>query len=105
LKYADLHVWWHEFCDTISIVEFRIDIESEGSVTVVRIIGRLSNTAVKKLIEACDQVKGAIVMDLSDLRSADTSGISAIQRLSEKGAEIRGASPFIHLLLKDVSRE
>lgn len=85
-------------------MEFRIDIALEGSVTVVCIIGRLSNTSVTKLREACDQIKGTIVLDLSDLRSADTSGIDLIRTLGEEGAETRGASPFIRLLLDDASR-
>ena len=38
-------------------------------------------------------------MDLSKLKFADDSGIDVIRKLREKGAEIRGASAFIKLLI------
>ena len=39
-------------------VEIRIEIASEGSIAILPIIGRLSNSLVTKLRDACDQVKG-----------------------------------------------
>jgi anti-anti-sigma regulatory factor len=85
------------------MVEIRIDITSEGPETVVRIAGRLTGSAVKQLRKACDPIGGAFVLDLSSLMLADEAGIDAIRATGEKGAEIRGASPFIQLLLDDTA--
>ncbi len=80
-------------------MEIRIDITSEGSETVVRIAGHLSEVAVAQLRKACDPIEGAFVLDLSNLLFADDAGIDVIHTIVEEGAEIRGASPFVQLLL------
>ena len=82
-------------------MEIRIDVTSEGPETVFRIAGRLSGAAVPQLRKACDPIKGAFVLDLSNLLFADDAGIDVIRTLGEKGAEVRGASPFVQLLLDD----
>ena len=86
-------------------MEIRIDIESEGPVTVVHITGRLSRATVPRLRKTCDEIKGVFELELSNLRSVDAAGIDIIRTLGEKGAKIRGASPFIQLLLDDANRE
>jgi len=45
-----------------------------------------------------------LVLDLSDLFSADEQGIEAIRGLLLKGVEIRGASQFVRMLLEDEDR-
>ena len=85
-------------------MEIRIDITSEGPETVVYIIGRLSGAAVAELRKACDPIEGAFLLDLSNLLLADDAGIDVIRKLCEKGAEVRGASPFIQLLLDNGRR-
>jgi anti-anti-sigma regulatory factor len=82
-------------------MEIRIDITSEGPETVVHIAGRLSGVAVAQLRKACDPIEGAFVLDLSNLLFADDAGIDVIHTIVEEGAEIRGVSPFIQLLLDD----
>jgi len=91
----------HASCHTVGIMEIRIDITSEGSKTIVFIAGRLSGRAVAQFRQACDPIEDAFVLDLSDLLFADATGIDIIRTIVEKGTEIRGASPFIRLLLKD----
>jgi hypothetical protein len=44
------------------------------------------------------------VIDLSNLVFADDAGIDVIRTLSEKGAEVRGTSPFVQLLFDDAPR-
>jgi anti-anti-sigma regulatory factor len=82
-------------------MEIRIDITSEGPETVVYIVGRLSGVAVAQLRKACDPIEGAFVLDLSNLLFADDAGIDFIHKVVEEGADIRGASPFVQLLLDD----
>jgi anti-anti-sigma regulatory factor len=86
-------------------MEIRIDIISEGPETVVYIAGRLSGAAVAQLRKACEPIEGAFVLDLSSLIFLDDGGIDAIRTLGEKRAEVRGASPFVQLLLDSTPRE
>ena len=79
----------------------RIDITSEGPETVIHVAGRLSGTSVAQLKKACDPIEGAFVIDLSNLLFADDAGTDTILTLCEKGAKVRGASPFVQLLLDD----
>ena len=83
----------------------RIDITTEGPVTVVQIAGRICEATVPQLIKQCELIKGTFVLELSNLRSADAVGIDVIRTLGEKGAEIRGAIPFIQLLLDDLNQK
>jgi anti-anti-sigma regulatory factor len=82
----------------------RIDITSEGPETVVFVIGRLSGVAVAELRKAGDPIEGVFLLDLSNLLFADDAGIDVIRKLCEKGAEVRGASPFIQILLDNSQR-
>jgi len=85
------------------MVEIRIDVTSEGPETVVRIAGRLTDSAVEQLRKVCDPIGGAIVLDLSSLMFADDAGIDVIRELRARKAALRGASPFIQLLLNDTA--
>ena len=78
----------------------RIESILEGSTTVVSVAGRLSGAGVTELRRTCSSVEGKLVLELGSLRSADPDGIEAIQDLVGDGAELRGESPFIRLLLK-----
>jgi len=82
-------------------MEIRIDITFEGSQTIVRIAGRLSGVAVAQLRKACDPIERHFVLELSNLLFADDAGIELIRTMGLKGAEVRGASPFVQLLLDD----
>lgn len=79
----------------------RIDINSEGPEVVVYLAGRLSGDASTQLRDICDPIKGVFVLDLSKLLFADDAGIDVIRAISARGAKIRGAIPFIQLLLDD----
>ena len=78
---------------------------SEGSKTVVHISNRLGGAGVAELREACGLIEGALVLELSNLLYADAEGIGVIRTLAKGRAEIRGASPFIQLLLGDERSE
>ena len=82
-------------------MEIRIDITSEGPETVVHIAGRISEPSVAQLRKVCDPIEGAFVIDLSNLLFADDAGIDTIRTIGKKGAKVRGASPFIQILLDD----
>ena len=80
-------------------MEIRIDIESEGPETVLHVSGRLTGSAITQLADTCEPIKGRFVLDLSKLKFADDDGAEAIRTMRERGAEIRGASYFIKMLI------
>jgi len=77
----------------------RIDIETKGQVDAVRVSGRLVTTSIKQLTRICEPMEGSFVLDLSNLVFADNAGAEVIRGLRGKGADIRGASTFIKLLI------
>jgi hypothetical protein len=81
------------------IMTFRIDIKSEESEVVVCFAGRLSRDAATQLRNVCEPIEGVFALDLSHLLYADDAGIEVIRAIDEQGTEIRGASPFIQLLV------
>jgi hypothetical protein len=84
-------------------VEIRIDIESEGPDVVFHVAGRLTGPAITQLADVCEPMEGHYVLDLSKLKFADDAGAEAIRTLREGGADIRGASSFIKLLINGES--
>jgi translation initiation factor IF-2 len=48
-------------------------------------------------------MEGYYVLDLSKLMFADDAGAEAIRKMRERGADIRGASAFIKLLINSES--
>ena len=62
--------------------------------------GHLEGSGVQELMRACQLIEGEFVLDLTGVRSADPKGIDAIRKLVSGGAKLRGASPFIRLLLE-----
>ena len=82
-------------------MDIRIDIESEGPDVVLHVSGRLAGDTISQLADVCAPMEGHYVLDLSKLRFADDAGAEAIRTLRERGADIRGASSFIKLLIND----
>jgi anti-anti-sigma regulatory factor len=80
-------------------MEIRIDIESEGPDVVFHVAGRLAGETITQLTDACEPMESHYVLDLSKLMFADDAGAEIIRTLCERGAEIRGASTFIKLLI------
>ena len=79
-------------------MECWIGIVTEGDRQIVRLAGRLSAAQVPELLTACAE-RGGIELDLTDLLSADASGIEALQRMRRKGATLSGTPGYIQLQL------
>ena len=79
----------------------RIETTSDGAKAIVSVAGRLVSAEVPEFLRACRSDQGELVLDLTALLSADTAGTEAIRELTRAGAEVRGASPFIQLLLDE----
>jgi anti-anti-sigma regulatory factor len=81
-------------------MSIRITKTSDARETVLRIDGQLRIENVAELTKEHRSVEGSLVLELSDLRSADKAGVDVLLELISLGAQIRGASPYIELLLK-----
>ena len=82
-----------------AVMDIRIDIETKGSVDAVRVSGRLVMSSINQLTAICKSMEGNFVLDLSELVFVDDAGAGVIRGLRGKGADIRGASSFIKLLI------
>ena len=82
---------------------FRITSVSGEDETIIRLEGRLSAKRIEDLKKAVQAEPGTVLLDLSDLRSADAEGVLALRSISAKGAKLIGASPFIRQLLDEAS--
>jgi anti-anti-sigma regulatory factor len=67
--------------------------------TTVKVDGRLTGDEVPELRGACEEIEGRLVLDLTDLKSADRQGVSVLWELRAKGADFIGVSPYLELLL------
>ena len=80
-------------------MECWIGIAEEEGRRVVRLAGRLAEAQVPELLMACGQAD-ALVLDLSDLLSADAAGLEALQRVQARGAALVGVPGYIQLQLE-----
>ena len=78
---------------------FRLIVSEAPDLTTVRVIGRLRDDGVVILDEACAAARGPLVLDLSELTGASDAGARLLGRLSDQGAHLVGASPYVRLLL------
>jgi ABC-type transporter Mla MlaB component len=71
-----------------------------GPPATIKLDGRLTVAEVVELRHACEEVKGQLRLDLTDLRSVDRQGVSVLRELQARGAELMGLSPYMRLLLE-----
>jgi hypothetical protein len=77
----------------------RIDIETKEPADVIHVSGRLVISSIEQLTAVCEPMETNFVLELSELMFADNAAVEVIRSLQERGAEIRGASSFIKLLI------
>jgi hypothetical protein len=69
--------------------------------TVLRIAGRLQRIDLPALDNEIHLSGCPSVLDLSELSSAEEAGIEKLRDLASSGAQLRGISPYLRLLLGD----
>ena len=84
-------------------MSFRITTQTDGPVTTIRVEGRLDIESVPELRREFRSANGVVRLDLSGLMLADAYGVRELQALSAEGAEVCGASAYIHQLLNQAT--
>ena len=82
----------------------RVSTEVRKTVTTIRIEGRLTGAELPGVRAICESATPPLRLDLSGLKSADVDGIRALRSLSETGAELHDASPYIRQLLLEANK-
>jgi anti-anti-sigma regulatory factor len=77
----------------------RIFSASEATATVVRIAGKLRAEDLGELERETREAAGSLILEISELTFVDTEGARTLKALVRQGAEIRGMSPYLGLLL------
>jgi anti-anti-sigma regulatory factor len=78
----------------------RITSISESTGTVLRIAGKLRTEHVGELEREASGVTGRLVLDVSNLASTDAAGAESLKAMALRGAELRGVSTYLELLLE-----
>ena len=77
----------------------RVTVVEAADLTVIRVDGRLADEGVEELEVACFRAKRPTVLDLTNLVTADDSGVLLLRRLVGEGLHLLGASPYAAILL------
>ncbi len=85
-------------------MSIRVTFEAGQTATTIRIEGQLTGAGLPDVRAACESAKPPLRLDLSGLTSADNDGIRTLRSLSERGAELHGASPYVRQLLLEAKR-
>ncbi len=81
-------------------MSIRITTIPEPDTTVIKIDGRLKGDDIEELARVFREVVGPIALDLTDLQSVDRTFVVMLREAIAKGMELRAASPYVELLLK-----
>lgn len=73
----------------------RITVTVEGAVRRIRLEGRLSAEETEELAQLVGADPSTVLLDLSELRSADACGLAALRRLRREGFEMCDVPPHL----------
>ena len=78
----------------------RITSVTESTKTVIHIAGKLRTEDVGELEREASGVTVPLVLDVSELTSTNTAGAEGLKAWAHRGAELRGVSTYLELLLE-----
>ena len=81
-------------------MDLRLTVSREDRAIVVHVDGRLTVHGLHDLNRMVAGAAGAVILDLTNLLSADDAGVAALRLLTGRGVQLRGASPYVALLLQ-----
>jgi len=83
-------------------VACRIDVVQGPDRRTVSVAGRLEQVHVPDLVSACSGDACPIVLDLTDLLSADSIALDALHRLKADGVELIRVPQYLGFTLDDI---
>jgi hypothetical protein len=84
-------------------VECAMTIVDTPPLRCIHLAGRLAEAQVPELFQACGNRITTIELDLTELISVDTVGLSALHSLRNGGASLRGVPAYIQLKLDSLA--
>jgi hypothetical protein len=85
-------------------MSIRITKTVDSRTTLLHVAGVLTLEEAGVLSNEFQEVDGPVALELSELKSADGDGVAILLEMASLGAELRGASPYIELLLRSEPR-
>ena len=76
-------------------MDCRIDVVQRSDGCTVHLAGRLNAPWVPELRGVCADAAGRLLIDLTDLLSADAVGLDALRRLRGGGAQLVGVPHYL----------
>jgi ABC-type transporter Mla MlaB component len=83
----------------------RITKNVDSGITVLHVDGWLRSEDVSALNSEYRELTGPVALELSQLQSADATGVAALLEIASLGAELRGVSGYVKLLLSQRGRD
>jgi hypothetical protein len=80
-------------------VDVRLFVSEVPDLTTIRVVGGLDDRGEALLADACARARPPVVLDLSELTSANDAGVRLLRRLAGEGVHLLGASRYVRLLL------
>ena len=81
----------------------RITKTIDSETTVLHVAGGLMSEDMCLLSTESQNIDGPMALELSELKTADPDGVAMLREIASLGAELRGVTPYIDLLLKGES--
>jgi anti-anti-sigma regulatory factor len=81
---------------------FKITREHDDSGVLLHIDGELNHEGLSELELVYKKIKDPLTIDLSGLRSTDSSIVKALCQMALEGVKLEGASPYLSLQLSDM---
>jgi hypothetical protein len=73
----------------------RIETESDGNVTIIRVIGRCQSNHIENFKSALKDVESRVVLDLSELLLVDLGVVRFFGACEDEGVELRHCPRYI----------
>ena len=73
----------------------RIDEESDGETTILRLIGRIESDHLPSLESQVDGDARTVVLDLTDVKLVDLTAVRFLRSCEESGVKLQNCPPYI----------